>query len=109
MGDQKSLFCMISRGFFSFKFPEVLSPGSREVVMMLCRVVPSRRPSLETIVKFMWFVDLDWEALRKGHLEPRLSQKLFKKQVSMKDPLTLKISSAFLSVICVLLCWNNVY
>jgi len=67
--DQKSLFCMISRGFFRFKFPEVLSPGSREVVMMLCRVVPSRRPSLETIVKFMWFVGLDWEALRKGQLE----------------------------------------
>lgn len=67
--DQKKLFSKIRAGFNSFTFPSILSINAVEIIRMLCRPKPSQRPGLELLTRYMWFVDFDWDALRKRVLD----------------------------------------
>jgi len=74
--DQKTLFSKICIGFRRFPFPSYLTSSAVEIIMMLCRAKSSQRPGLETVTKYMWFSGFDWDALRKGTLEPPFIPKL---------------------------------
>ena len=58
------LFSKISVGFRRFPFPSQLSSKVVEIILMLCRLNPKHRPSLEMVRKFMWFSGFNWGDLR---------------------------------------------
>jgi len=69
-GDQ--LYSKIGKGFRHHVFPGVMSSSAVEMVQMLCRMIPDKRPGLDSIRRYSWFIGFDWESLRTGVLEAPL-------------------------------------